>query len=221
MAVAVALGCAATVTHAAGGTWTKVTTNPFGSNGLTELLTDGTVLVQYGDWHNWAKLSPDAQGNYATGTWTNLAPSHYGRLYAPSTVLKDGRFFIAGGENISASDPQNTNTMEIYNPVTNVWTQGPDGLFGDIGDTGHQILADGRVLVSYRFGAQCQVYDPTTNAWTQVASKISGHSGDEESWTLQPDGSVVNTEPNPGEKYIPSTNQWVPIATCPITLACT
>jgi len=215
---AMALGCVASGVYAAGGTWTKVTTNPFGSNGLTELLTDGTVLVQYGDWHNWAKLTPDAQGNYATGTWTNLTPSHYGRLYAPSAVLKDGRFFIAGGENISDTDPQDHNTVEIYDPVTNTWTVGPDGPFGDIGDTGHQILADGRMLVSNRFDERVAIFDPTTMAWTQVASKVSGHTGDEESWSLLPDGSVLNTEPNPGERYLPSTNQWVPIATAPFTL---
>ena len=58
-----ALTCVAGTAFAQGGTWTKVNTNPFGSNGLTELLTDGSVLVQYGDWHDWAKLTPDANGN--------------------------------------------------------------------------------------------------------------------------------------------------------------
>jgi chitodextrinase len=203
--------------HAQSGTWTKVTTNPFGSNGFTELLTDGSVLVQYGDWHDFAKLTPDANGNYSTGTWTNLAPSHIGRLYAPSTVLRDGRFFIAGGEVISDSDPQIHNSMEIYDPVTNIWTQGPNGIFDDIGDTGFQRLADGRVLVSYRFGSQCQIYDPISNAWTQVASRPNGN-GDEASFTLLPDGTVFDDITNPGAKYIPSSNTWISVATAPVTL---
>jgi hypothetical protein len=36
-----------------------------------ELLSDGTVMAQRSGVSNqWVKLTPDASGNYATGTWS-------------------------------------------------------------------------------------------------------------------------------------------------------
>ncbi len=69
------------------------------------LLTDGRVLVHdesgnSGTWGNWWTLTPDINGNYATGTWKQVAtmPSGYGPLYFGSAVLPDGRYIAEGGE---------------------------------------------------------------------------------------------------------------------------
>jgi hypothetical protein len=94
---------------------------------------------------------------------------------------------------------------------------GPDGLFGDIGDTGNAMLTDGRILVSYRFGTQEQVYNPSSNSWSQVASMLTGN-GDEEGYQLLADGSIFECYSNPGERYLPGSNQWINTATCPITM---
>src|SRR5579872_4577207 len=129
------------------GTWTPLT-NACPENPETALLmTDGSVFVKSfdGDFNHMFKLTPGANGNYANGVWSRLADAPVGEIYGPCQVLKDGRIFIAGGEYL-ASGASDHNTCEVYDPVTNRWTQGPDGLYGDIGDTGNSIMADGRIF---------------------------------------------------------------------------
>ena len=51
---------------------TLVNQPPAGA-GLAFQLTDGTVLCQGSNYHDWYKLTPDAFGNYVNGTWTQVA----------------------------------------------------------------------------------------------------------------------------------------------------
>ena len=74
---------------------------------LALLLTDGSVMVQAdpdtkpgtsaGDFY---RLTPDANGNYANGTWTHLAlpPAGYAPYASAEAVLADGRVLFVGGE---------------------------------------------------------------------------------------------------------------------------
>jgi hypothetical protein len=88
-------------------------------------LTDGTVMVQSAaDLRTWFKLTPDANGNYANGTWTSTAPMGTARLYFASHVLPSGKVFVLGGE-YTAPVSAYANwgaTGEIYDPVANTWT---------------------------------------------------------------------------------------------------
>src|SRR6476620_7916330 len=101
--------------------WTALTSSPGSSIGTMELLTDGTVMAQRAGVSNqWVKLTPDANGNYATGTWSALASMSLQRLYTATNVMQDGRVYELGGEYSGAAGTANwTNTAEIYNPVTN------------------------------------------------------------------------------------------------------
>ncbi|HVA17204.1 MAG TPA: hypothetical protein VMV59_05760 [Candidatus Dormibacteraeota bacterium] len=201
------------------GTWTPA---PFSAaNGGPAfglwLLTDGTVLSHGGDLHQWVKLTPDAQGNYANGAWTVLADSNYGRGAAQEHVLRDGRFYEASGEYIyfwpPGSSSNDHNSVEVYDRVANTWTIGAPGLYGDIGDSGSTTFTDGRTFASSRTSNATQIYDPTTNAWTPAASKSD--SGDEESWISLPDGSVFAVSNTNQNRYDPATNQWSPTGPIP------
>jgi hypothetical protein len=71
------------------------------------LLTDGSVLIHDADATDWWKLTPDAKGNYTTGTWKQVAspPDTYGPQYYASAVLPDGKVVVIGGEyNVSNSE---------------------------------------------------------------------------------------------------------------------
>src|SRR5204863_9226475 len=87
---------------ATGQTWQSLTNQPAFSAGAMLLLTDGTVLVhaEQNDSRNWYKLTPDVNGSYLNGTWTQVAslPAGYAPLYFSSAVLPDGRVIIEGGE---------------------------------------------------------------------------------------------------------------------------
>ena len=157
------LACPARAT----GSWTPLSAQAPDAIGTTLLLTDGSVMAQgtsgapsdggSGSSAHWYKLTPDAHGSYANGTWTKLADMHHERLYYASAVLRDGRVFVAGGEYTEAGYVD-TNTAEIYDPVKNAWTEiaGPAG-WDRIGDAPTKTLADGTVLLgsidSYRDGA--------------------------------------------------------------------
>jgi len=194
------------------GTWTALK-NPCPENPETALvLTDGTVFAKSFDtFQHCFKLTPTTDGNYVNGTWTELADMPVGLIYGPCQVLKDGRVFIAGGEYLSNSSDYNT--CEVYNPVNNTWIQGPDGLYGDIGDTGNSILADGRIIVSTRFDMRTQIFDPVAMTWTPTGT-MTNFSGDEESWEILPDTSIVNVF-QIGQRWIPSTGQWINTAPMP------
>jgi hypothetical protein len=128
------------------------------------LLSDGTVMVQGGGGgttaanaasSNWFKLTPDAYGNYANGTWSTMASMGTQRLFEASNVLKDGRVFVLGGEYSGPNTTKNwINTGEIYDPVANTWTATANFPQAQFGDDPTAMLPDGRVLAGYLSGAQ-------------------------------------------------------------------
>ena len=191
------------------------------------LLTDGTVMGQgvytsgpavgNGD-DDWFKLTPDAHGSYANGTWTPMAPMHSPRTYYASTVLRDGRVLVAGGEYTDSSAAVNTNATEVYDPVADAWTQiaGPPG-WTSIGAAPVKTLFDGTVLLGSIFSPHTAIYDETTGAWTAAAD--GPNASDEETWALLPDQTVLASINNPyAVKYLPTENAWVFAGQTPVDL---
>jgi len=95
-------------------TWEPLTNQPSFNPGAMLLLTDGTVIMHSEpncltctstDYSSWYKLTPDINGSYVNGTWTQVAslPSGYAPLYFGSAVLPDGRLIVEGGEYNCAS----------------------------------------------------------------------------------------------------------------------
>lgn len=203
-------------------------TNPAPTEiGVVLLLTDGSVIGhEEADLNtnlatvNWYKLTPDINGSYVNGTWSQIAslPSTYCPLYFGSAVLPDGRAIVEGGEDNTCSFPSSeTNLGAIYDPVANTWTpvNPPDG-WRSIGDAPSVVLADG----TYMQGAYTNpdaLLDISTMTWTST-----GHgkfdTNQEEGWTLLPNGKVlaVDTYVSGGisrtgtssEIYDPSTGRW-------------
>lgn len=209
------------------GTWTQLANlAPLGSNGIgtMELLSDGTIMAQGGGVTNtWYRLTPDANGSYQNGTWSTLASMGLERLYTGTRTLQDGRVFVLGGEYSGpAGNATWTNTGEIYNPLTNSWTNIPNfprSAFGD-GSTG--ILPDGRVLASYLSGPETYIYNPTTNSWSNGPTKLDGDRSNEETWVQMPDGSILTynifNNPNHAQRMDPSTMTWIDSGTMPVSL---
>ncbi len=212
-AVAVLAATGAARPARAQGTWTQVSSTGGCANAFgLWLLTDGRVLAHAcGGLNTWQILTPDKAGNYATGTWKAVANSAHARGGAQQHVLKDGRFFVGGGEYIDGPSctPTLCNTAEIYDPVANTWKNTANAPH-DIGDTGSATLADGTILESTRSGSQITIYDPTADTWTAKASNQLG-SGDENAWASLQNGDVlaVGYAQSGAEIYIPSMDKWV------------
>jgi hypothetical protein len=205
------------------GTWTQLANAmPTYSAGSMELLTDGTVMVLGGDNHVWQKLTPDANGSYANGTWSLTPNMSTTRHYGASAVLPDGRMMVLGGKYTSPPYTHtDTNTGEIYDPLTNTWTamaNFPEPFFGD---SLAKITDDGKILGGYKFGPQTHLYDPATDTWSPGPTKLEDDPSLAQPWVKLRDGDIlaydVLGDPQ-AQRLDAETNSWIDSGDLPISL---
>jgi len=199
------------------------------------LLTDGRVLVHdergdNGTWGNWWTLTPDLYGNYANGTWTQVAtmPPLYGPNSFGSAVLPDGRFIVEGGEQNFGREAETT-LGAIYDPVANTWTMvNPPSGWRTIGDGISVVLSNG----TYMQASCCDnpphaaLLDPVSLTWSATGTgKFDPYA--EEGMTLLPGGKVLDVDtyylhydPNGKnyELYDPGSGAWSVAGSTPVQL---
>ncbi len=199
------------------------------------LLTDGTVMVQQvqasaNSGSPWWKLTPDAYGSYANGTWTQLAsmPAGYVPYETASAILPDGRVLVVGGEfnyaNGDSGQPPSQNDTAlgaIYDPVANTWTPvNPPAGWNEIGDSPSVVLANGTFMVGQNYSTSAALFNPSTLTWTPTGSGKNDIYA-EEGMSLLPNGKVltvdVSHDPNT-ELYDPSTGTWSSAGTTPVDI---
>ena len=215
--------------------WTPAQNVPAIGAGAMALLTDGRVLIHDesgnpGTWGNWWTLTPDLNGNYASGTWTQVAslPSGYGPLYFGSAVLPDGRYIIEGGEyNLGAYAW--TTKGAVFDPVANTWTSvAPPPGWVSIGDAPSAVLTNG----TFFLGSCCMdppaavLLNASNLTWTPTGSgKFDIYV--EEGLTLLPGGKLLDVDtygnindPNGKnwETYDPGTGDWTVQGSTPVQL---
>jgi hypothetical protein len=166
------------------------------------LLTDGTVIAHeendvVGNYatRNWYKLTPDINGSYINGTWSEIAPLPvgYGPLAFGSAVLPDGRVVVEGGE-FNQYGNDYTNLGAIYDPVANTWTKvKPPSGWSHIGDASTVVLNNGALMLANAETRQAAILNPLTLTWTATGSgKFDVNL--EEGWTLLPNGKVLTVD---------------------------
>ena len=204
--------------------WQPVNNVPNIGAGAMELLTDGRILVHdesgnNGTWGNWWTLTPDVNGNYANGTWTQVAtlPSNYGPLYFGSAVLPDGRVTVEGGE-YNFGTAHWTNLGAIYDPIANTWTAvSPPSGWSNIGDAQTAVLSNGTLMQANCCTKQQALFNASNLTWTATGSG-KFDINDEEGWELLPGGKVLtvdayvqaygNGSGTMSEIYDPGTGAW-------------
>lgn len=212
----------------AGPTITPLTNQlPDGIN-FTMLLTDGTVMAQDGTYpYKWWKLTPDINGSYLNGTWTQLAslPESYSPQATTEAVLADGRVLIIGGEysDFTLGEPFTlTNEGAIYDPRTDTWTVlAPPPGFDYIGDSPSVVLPDGRFLLGDKLTKQVAALDPRTLQWTILGSTDKNDFNAEEGWTLLPNGKVLTLDvldAPKAEEYSAHEQEWQALPNVPVDL---
>ncbi|MEK9630101.1 MAG: kelch repeat-containing protein, partial [Nitrospinota bacterium] len=121
-----------------------------------------------------------------TDTWASLPPlpdTDFGNdgRYGGTAGVIDGKLYVVGGWRISPALP--TGNLQIYDPSTNSWTQGP----GIPTNSGRSGCSTGRVINRklyvltacngfsgyHRF---LHVYNPDTNSWAQLPDAPSVHA---------------------------------------------
>ena len=211
-------------------TWQPLTHQPTFNPGAMLQLTDGTLLVHSEpnsttttstDYSSWYKLTPDANGSYVDGTWTQVAaPAGYAPLYFGSAVLPDGRVVVEGGEYDCSTGTCNsawTNQGAIYDPLKNKWTAvAPPKGWTTIGDAQSVVLPNGTYMQANCCTKQAALLNPNNLTWTMTgAGKFDIH--DEEGWNLLPNGKVLTADAyvfqydatgTNSEIYDPATGSW-------------
>ncbi|HWX17899.1 MAG TPA: hypothetical protein VNY07_15060 [Chthoniobacterales bacterium] len=215
--------------------WTRTTNNPPINLGTMLLLTDGTVIAhEENDQNNnvattiWYKLTPDINGSYINGTWSQIAslPAGYGPLFFGSAVLPDGRVVVEGGE-YNQYGGGFTKLGAIYDPAANTWTSvtAPTG-WNSIGDASTVVLSTGALMLANTTTTQAALLNPLTLTWTATGTG-KFDINDEEGWTLLPNGKVLTVDAYVGhyqstgmnyELYDPSTGTWSVAGTTPVQL---
>jgi hypothetical protein len=132
-----------------------------------------------------------------------------------ATLLASGKVLVVGGA-IVTSNYGYTNTAELYDPSTNMWT---------LAGTLHQaranhaavLLSNGKVLVAGGNAccplASAEIYDPPSNSWSllnplQVARTGMGAALLANGQVLVAGGSGVGGILPSAELYDPSTGNW-------------
>jgi hypothetical protein len=201
--------------------WQPLTHQPSFSASNPLLLTDGTVMVHDGGAADWWKLTPDQNGSYVNGTWSQLAslPAGYAPLYYSSAVLPDGRVIVEGGE-YNMGVPAWTNKGAIYDPRTNTWTaMTPPSGWAQIGDAPSVVLNNGTYMQTSccdQFPPKAALLNPSTLTWTATgAHKFDVY--DEEGITLLPGGKALSIDAyvfqynlygKNSELYDPTSGSW-------------
>jgi len=192
--------------------WKRLSHAPPFAPGSMLLASDGTVLVheepETGGTGAWWRLTPDAKGNYADGTWSQIAsmPGGYAPTYFASAILPDGRMIVEGGE-YNGSSPEGvwTNKGAIYNPVSNSWRAVPPPAgWTSIGDAEGDVLANGTFMLAQ----PCQscasasgslttddaLFNATGLSWLVIPGQGKNDPNDEEGWTLEPSGQLLTVD---------------------------
>lgn len=208
---------------AAGQTWTPLKNAPPVDIGYVALATDGTVLAHARTYSSadsqWYKLTPDINGSYVNGSWSQLAsmPSGYAPIDFAGGVLADGKLLVEGGEYNEAQDVE-SNLGAIYDPVANTWTPvSPPSGWSQIGDASGVILANGTFMMGQQGLFNSALFNEAQRSWSLTGSNKPDYNI-EENWILLPNGKVLNVETyayslyNPSgtgsELYDPGTGQW-------------
>ena len=204
-------------------------------------LNDGRLLVTGGVDALGAVIASCEVYNPATNAFTAVASMNNVRAGHAAVTLADGRVMVAGGTNnyvdLTTAVTNAINTVEIYNPATNAWTNAP-ALGGRRVVPALTLLSNGKVMVSggvevtLLFGIpvgvtstnKTQLYTPSTNTWANGPAMPSGRAYHHESQVTLADGRVLMsggvfvpdlinalnaTSIAAADVYNPTTNTWV------------
>jgi hypothetical protein len=212
------------------------------------LLTDGRVLIHEEpncsgstckgkDYTAWYTLTPDINGSYVNGTWTQVAslPNGYAPLYFASAVLPDGKVGVQGGE-YQCPAGSCTATWQslgaLYDPVANTWaatTPPVPNALGAMGDSESVVLANGTWMigiccaqfVGYTAYPDYVYFNESTLNFTPEGYVGDGQTTeyDEAGFNLLPNGQVLmvnvplgayNATLATSQVYDPVNNVWLP-----------
>jgi uncharacterized repeat protein (TIGR01451 family) len=223
--------------------WTALNSTPGVVLDTCLLLTDGTVMCHQTNSNSWHRLTPDINGSYVNGTWSNLAnmpdgtdtstknggcaPCVYAPKYFASQVLPDGQVVVIGGE-YNTNGKTWTNIGFMFDPTTNggigSWSMQLTEAFGtgNIGDAQSVVLANGTMILANISTGNIESFNPATLTFTALNPPGKIDRNDQENWNILSTGRVLTVDSTTvatSELYNPGTNSWDNLAGTAVNLA--
>jgi N-acetylneuraminic acid mutarotase len=215
----------ASMTLAAGDSWTTKADMPTPRWGLSTCVLDGRIYAIGGGQNPFgAYLSPVEEYYPATDTWTKKADMPTGRGFLSTSVV-NGKIYAIGG---APGDNTDTTTVEEYDPATDTWTRKADmpteRCFLSTSVVNRKIYAIGGRLEPENLNLSAvEEYDPATDTWTQKADMPKARSALSTSvidGKIYAIGGIVSSDmTGPAvstvEEYDPATETWTQKADMP------
>ncbi len=114
--------------------------------------------------------------NPQLNSWSDVAPMRFQHGNTPAVGVINEKIYVAGG----TGPNMNQSEVEVYDPVTNVWTQ-LASMNIPRNHTAGGVINGKFYVVGGRGSANAanalEVYDPNTNIWTPLAAMPTGRSG--------------------------------------------
>ena len=156
-------------------------------------LGDGRAMCVGGETLDDAAIDKAGYFDYLTETWTEVADMNRVRWYPSVIELGDGTIWSFGGQSVPADPDQPDNTIEFYDPETDVWTMaGGQDIPAQYLEAYNRLhlMPDGKIFQSGHL-PETYLYDPVARTWTLVASTRLGRPrGNGSSVRLQ-DGRIL------------------------------
>ena len=149
-------------------TWTAKSEMPTARQGLSTSVVNGRIYAIGGGVYSsgtYDTSSAVEEYDPATDTWTTKSPIPTERGWHSASVV-DGKIYIMGGSQDSAPNAKHVQTVEVYDPATDTWSQKGETP-RSIG-AGFSSTVDGKIYVIGGHGGAQRVdeYDPATDTWT-------------------------------------------------------
>jgi len=197
------------------------------------LIPGGRVLITGGTATQTVGISPHGAApatlpaeiyDPASDSWTVAATPAFDRPeYPTATALRDGRVLVVGGQNMYGSTDESRERSEVYNPLSNTWSEtAVETRAGARQYHTATLLQDGEVLVAGgirdgRSNAWAVVYNPVSNSWTRVANMNVARCG--HGAQLLAGGKVLlfgsgcwSDMSATAEEFDPTSNHWFEVA---------
>jgi hypothetical protein len=195
---------------AASNTWSSAASlNQARSGSAAVRLSDGRILFTGGAGASGPLTSTEffnTGGSISAG-----ASMQQPRTGHAAVLLQDGRMLVTGGTTTSNTV---TNSAEIYDPASNMWTSVPNGMNTARSGETATLLNDGRVLIA---GGQStsgptntvEIFSPATNSFTLLSGGLSSPRQQHAAALLQ-DGRVLIAGGSDASKSLSSVDIYDP-----------
>jgi len=144
----------------------------------TTLLKNGQVLVTGGGGIEQKPLASAELYDPKTGTWTPTGSLKVARMDHSAILLDDGRVVVVGGSD-GRPHPDLLSSIEVYDPLTKVWSPGGTTIYPRAGMTATP-LGGMRVLLTGGDGPgnqQAEIYDAAKGGTTLTGPLIEDRLG--------------------------------------------